>query len=102
MDCAKCGKPVEGDRYENAVVDMDRNVPPHFDMRRPVPVVHFDCVEDPAHLRDDQFKKWAVWKIQTITAAASVQVHNHGDLVDALEELHPGTRAAYEHILLRG
>ena len=31
--------------------------------------------------------------IRDITATASEQVHDHNDLVDALEKLHPGTRA---------
>ena len=39
--------------------------------------------------------------IRRMQLASSAQVHNLNYLVDALEELHPGTRAAYEQILIR-
>ena len=81
MDRTKCGEPIAGDRYENAVaISERRGWPAHRDY------VHFECVDDPAHLRTDQFQKWAAHEIQQIKGAASAQVHNHNDLVDALEE----------------
>ena len=77
-----------------------------FDSERATDVRHASCVDDPLSLpnvRDHrEFRKWTVAMIRGIEQASSAQVHNHNDLVDALEQLHPGTRAAYEQILLGG
>ena len=96
--CVKCGGEITGDRYENALsVEGKPNLFFH-----PQDFMHFECVEDPARLHPSQFPKWAAHTIKNIQRAASQQLHLHHDLVDALEGLHPGTRAAYEQIVQRG
>ena len=97
MYSAKCKTPIEGDRYENAVLLLS-------DRRdwRSGEYAHFECVDKPARLTPDQFQKWAARMISDLRLAAGAQYDIHNDLVDALEELHSGTRAAYEQILLRG
>ena len=97
MDCVKCKAPIEGARYENGVrLSTDRRDP------RSGEYVHFECVDQPARLTGDEFQKWSAHEINSIKLAVGAQFNIHNDLVDALEELHPGTRAAYEQILLRG
>ena len=107
MDCTKCGLPIEGGHDgDNAIVVKHHWSDVVFDSERATDVRHACCVDDPLALpnvRDHlQFRKWTVAMIRGIQLAASTQVHCHNDLVDALEQLHPGTRAAYELILLRG
>ena len=67
---------------------------------------HAFCVDDPLSLPDVrdhfEFRKWTVAVIRGMQLASTLQVQNHNDLVDALEELHPGTRAAYKQFLLCG
>ena len=105
-NCFKCGDEIEGDRYENCVVLETQNggglglapwraAGDEYHM-------HFECVDDPAHLSRREFQKWAAYQISLLALVQSSQVHVHNDLVDALEEIHPGTRAAYEQIVQRG
>ena len=87
-DCAGCGQRIEGVHgvvWQNAVKAF-----------------HPECVADPTRLTAYDFKQWTIWSIRALQGATSARSQNLNDLVDALEELHPGTRAAYERILLRG
>ena len=107
MDCPKCGLPIEGGHDgDDAIVVKHHWSDVVFDSERATDVRHAFCVDDPLSLPNvrghREFRKWVVAVIRDIQAAASIQVHNHNDLVDALEELHPGTRPAYERTLLRG
>ena len=98
--CFKCGDEIQGDRYENAVQIIEGTINQLlFEVSQ---TIHFACVDDPTHLRPDQFQKWAAYQISLLAKTQSSQVHVHNDLVDALEEIHPGTRAAYEQIVQRG
>ena len=107
MDCTKCGLPIEGGQHgANAIVVKYHWSDVFFESERATDVRHAVCVDDPLALPNVrnhlQFRKWGLAMIRDITAAASQQVHDHNDLVDALEKFHPGTRAAYQRILLRG
>ena len=105
MECTKCGLPIEGDRHGGTAIVVSNGMAAGFagiDRYAGHDIRHPECVDDPAHLPPDQFQKWAVATIHTVMECLSAQVHNHNDLVDALEQLHPGTRTAYEQVLLRG
>ena len=104
MECSKCGLAIEGGRHgDNAIVVSNGMLAGFAGIDRYVGafIRYPECVGDPTRIPDDQFKKWVVAQIRATQQAASSQVHNHNDLVDALEQLHPGIRAAYEQILLR-
>ena len=105
MECTKCGGLIEGGRKGHNAITVDVGLNPlRWEQRgaKGQDVRHAECVDDPTRIPNDQFKKWAVLTIRATQQAASAQVQNHNDLVDALEQLHPGTRAAYEQVLLRG
>lgn len=107
MGCTKCGLPIEGGRYgPNAIVVTHHWSDAVFESERATDVRHANCVDDPLALPNVrehlEFRKWAAAMIRGIQLTSSAQVQNHNDLVDALEEVHPGTRAAYERILLQG
>ena len=107
MDCTKCGGVIEGGRHgDNAIVVKHHWSDTVFDAGHGIDIRHAFCVDDPLSLPNvrghREFRKWTVAMIRGIEQAGSAQVHSHNDLVDALEQLHPGTRAAYELILLRG
>ena len=61
MDCTKCERPIEGDLYENAVFAEVMRSPTGIPMGRYAPVFHFECVDDPARLQEDEFQKYAAW-----------------------------------------
>ena len=104
MECTKCGGAIGGGRDgENAIaVRLIGNPFTWEELCRDDGLRHPECVDDPAGLSPDQFQKWAMSTIYTVMECLSAQVHNHNYLVDALNEFHPGTRAAYEQVLLRG
>ena len=104
MECTKCWLPIEGGRDDGTAIAVRLIGNPFTweELCRDEGVRHPECVDNPAGLSPDQFQMWAVATIHTVMECLSAQIHNHNDLVDALEELHPGAKTAYEQVLLRG
>lgn len=99
MECASCGEVIQGDHFENAIM-VDESF--SISVRRRGSYVHIDCVDNTERLVSWSFQKWATYQINRLRLGVGAQYNIHNDLVDALEELHPGTRSAYEQVVLRG